>query len=96
LGAFTLIASTLGISGLGQDRAILAPARSRSQGPLSDQVADAPNPRGQCRSWVESRPNRLHSCGQPSIRCAKPYLDVFYPWPSRVSCGGKAFRRFDL
>src|SRR6267154_1637329 len=33
----------------GQDRPIFAPARSRSQGPLSDQVADAPNPRGQCR-----------------------------------------------
>jgi len=30
-----------------------APARSRSQGPLSDQVADAPNPRGQCRSRVD-------------------------------------------
>ena len=37
----------------GQDRPIFAPARSRSQGPLSDQVADAPNPRGQCRGWVE-------------------------------------------
>ena len=48
-----------------------------------------------CRVWVESRPNRLHSCGQAFDRCAKPYLDVFYPWPSRVSCGGKAFRRFD-
>jgi hypothetical protein len=45
--------------------------------------------------WVESRPNRLHSCGHAFDRCAKPYLDVFYPWPSRVSCGGKAFRRFD-
>jgi hypothetical protein len=41
-------------SGTGQDRPIFAPARSRSQGPLSDQVADAPNPRGQCRSWVDS------------------------------------------
>jgi hypothetical protein len=35
---------------LGQHRPIFAPARSRSQGPLSDQVADAPNPRGQCRT----------------------------------------------
>src|SRR4029077_15044512 len=41
------------MSEMGQDRPIFAPARSRSQGPLSDQVADAPNPRGQCRSWVE-------------------------------------------
>src|SRR5580704_38884 len=49
-----------------------------------------------CRVWVESRPNRLHSCGQAFDRCAKPYLDVFYPWPLRVSCGGKAFNRFDL
>jgi hypothetical protein len=38
----------------GQDRPIFAPARSRSQGPLSDQVADAPNPRGRWRSWVDS------------------------------------------
>ena len=28
---------------------------SRSKGPLSDQVADATKPRGQCRSWVEER-----------------------------------------
>src|SRR6185312_12820787 len=40
-------------SGWGQDRPTFAPVRSRSQGPLADQVADAPNPRGQCRSWVE-------------------------------------------
>jgi len=32
---------------------MLSQARSRSKGPLSDQVADAPYPRGQCRSWVE-------------------------------------------
>jgi hypothetical protein len=38
---------------MGQDRPIFAPACSRSQGPLSDQVADAPNPRGQCRNWVD-------------------------------------------
>ena len=38
---------------MGQDRPIFAPARSRSQGPLSDQVGDAPNPRGQCRSLVK-------------------------------------------
>ena len=42
------------MSEMGQDRPIFAPARSRSQGPLSDQVADAPNPRGQCRSWGPS------------------------------------------
>jgi hypothetical protein len=39
---------------MGQDRPIFAPALSRSQGPLSDQVADAPNQRGQWRSWVDS------------------------------------------
>jgi hypothetical protein len=37
------------------DGPILSQARSRSKGPLSDQVADAPNSRGQCRSWVASR-----------------------------------------
>jgi hypothetical protein len=37
-----------------KDGPILSQARSRSKGPLSDQVADAPNSRGQCRSWVES------------------------------------------
>ena len=37
----------------GQDGPIFTPARSRSQGPLSDQVTDDPNPRGQCRSWVD-------------------------------------------
>jgi hypothetical protein len=31
-----------------------------------------------------------------SIRCAKRYLDVFYPWPSWPPSGGNAFRRFDL
>jgi hypothetical protein len=39
--------------GLGQERPILSQARSRSKGPLSDQVADATKPRGQCRSWVD-------------------------------------------
>jgi hypothetical protein len=34
---------------------MLSQARSRSKGPLSDQVADAPYPRGQCRSWVDKR-----------------------------------------
>ena len=28
-------------------------ASSRSKGPLSDQIADATIPRGQCRNWVE-------------------------------------------
>jgi hypothetical protein len=28
---------------------------SRSKGPLSDQVADAPEACGQCRSWVDLR-----------------------------------------
>jgi hypothetical protein len=46
---------------LGQDRPIFAPARLRSQGPLSDQVADAPNPRGQCRSWVDRGPSPARS-----------------------------------
>src|ERR1700746_2113947 len=36
-----------------KDGPILSQARSRSKGPLSDQVADAPNPRVQCRSWVD-------------------------------------------
>jgi hypothetical protein len=36
-----------------KDGPILSQARSRSRGPLSDQVADAPNSHGQCRSWVE-------------------------------------------
>jgi hypothetical protein len=39
-----------------KDGSMLSQARSRSKGPLSDQVADAPYPRSQCRSWVESRP----------------------------------------
>jgi hypothetical protein len=39
-----------------KDGPILSQARSRSKRPLSDQVADATKPRGQCRSWVESRP----------------------------------------
>ena len=38
-----------------KDGPILSQARSRSKGPMSDQVADAPNSRGQCRSWVASR-----------------------------------------
>jgi hypothetical protein len=58
-------------------------------------VPDVGSPRAKGLVWVESQPNRLHSWGQASDRCAKSYLDVFYPWPSRVSCGGKAFRRFD-
>ena len=33
---------------------MLSQARSRSKGPLSDQVADAPNSSGQCRSGVDS------------------------------------------
>ena len=37
-----------------KDDALPSQARSRSKGPLSDQVADAPNSRGQCRSWVDS------------------------------------------
>jgi hypothetical protein len=37
-----------------KDGPLLWQARSRSKGPLSDQVADATKPRGQCRSWVES------------------------------------------
>src|SRR5215831_21286278 len=36
-----------------KDGPILSQARSRSKGPLSDQVADATKPRRQCRSWVE-------------------------------------------
>ena len=36
-----------------KDGPILSQARSRSKGPLSDQVADATKPRGQCRSWVD-------------------------------------------
>src|SRR3984893_1327216 len=50
---FTPPSRVLVTSAWGQDRPIFAPARSRSQGPLSDQVADAPNPRGQCRGWVD-------------------------------------------
>jgi hypothetical protein len=38
-----------------KDGPILSQARSRSKGPLSDQVADATKPRGQCRDWVDSR-----------------------------------------
>ena len=35
-----------------KDGPILSQTRSRSKGPLSDQVADATKPRRQCRSWV--------------------------------------------
>jgi hypothetical protein len=38
-----------------KDGPILSQARSRSKGPLSDQVADTPDACGQCRSWVASR-----------------------------------------
>jgi len=38
-----------------KDGPLLSRARSRSKGPLSDQVADAPDACGQCRSWVEER-----------------------------------------
>src|SRR5215469_339701 len=38
-----------------KDGPILSQARSRSKGPLSDQVADAPNSSGQCRSRVGER-----------------------------------------
>src|SRR6516164_3442763 len=53
-----------------KDGPILSQARSRSIGPLSDQVVDAPNPSGQCRSRVgTSRP--LGQCldrrGAPTI-----------------------------
>ena len=41
-----------------KDGPILSQARSRSKGPLSDQVADATKPRGQCRSWVASGRSR--------------------------------------
>jgi hypothetical protein len=40
--------------GVSTGRPIFAPAHSKSQGPLSDQVADVPNPRGQCRYWVDT------------------------------------------
>ena len=43
------------ITAPGQDGPILSQARSRSKGPLSDQVADAPNSSGQCRSRVDLR-----------------------------------------
>jgi hypothetical protein len=36
-----------------KDGPILSQTRSRSKGPLWDQVADATKPRGQCRSWVD-------------------------------------------
>ena len=36
-----------------KDGPILSQARSRSKGPLSDQVADATKPRDQCRGWVD-------------------------------------------
>src|SRR5215471_16400271 len=39
-----------------KDGPILSQARSRSKGPLSDQVADATKPRRQCRCWVERAP----------------------------------------
>ena len=35
-----------------KDGPLLSRARSRSKGPLLDQVADAPDTCGQCRSWV--------------------------------------------
>jgi hypothetical protein len=41
------------MSALVKDGPILSQARSKSKGPLSDQLADATNPRGQCRSWVD-------------------------------------------
>ena len=37
-----------------KDGPLLSRARSRSKGPLSDQVADAPDACGQWRSWVDS------------------------------------------
>ena len=44
-----------------KDGPILSQARSRSKGPLSDQVADATKPRGQCRSWIAS--GRIYNDG---------------------------------
>ena len=40
-----------------KDGPILSQARSRSKGPLSDQVADATKPRRQRRSWVDGGPS---------------------------------------
>jgi hypothetical protein len=56
-----------------KDGPILSQARSRSKGPLSDQVADATKPRGQCRSWVDSgyRPCASASIATPELGRAK-------------------------
>jgi hypothetical protein len=59
-------------SAMGQDRPIFAPARSRSQGPLSDQVADAPNPRGECRSWVDTG---YSPAAQRTVAVSTPTID---------------------
>src|SRR5712692_3516735 len=60
---------------LDRDRPVCAPA---PQGLKSEQVADAPNPRGQCPSWVDSggpsQSREWRQCGpNPAFRAAVAY-----------------------
>jgi hypothetical protein len=64
---------------------MLSQARSRSKGPLSDQVADAPYPRGQCRSWVEPC-GSIAVPGTAGIGASFPFPRVPAKVPSHPIC----------
>jgi hypothetical protein len=76
-------------------RRLLSQARSRSKGPLSDQVADATKPRGQCRSWVEP-PRSEAWAGRSGIGGSAPSDKLqarvgFPPDFSRRRCSRRTF-----
>ena len=72
---------------------ILSQARLSSKGPLSDQVLDAPNSHGQCRSWVE--PSRSGARpGRSGIGASRPLwripaiVSFLNPQPALSLVGG--------
>ena len=71
------------ITAPGQGRPILSQARSRSKGPLSDQVADPPNSSGQCRSRVDCcRPRLGHLGSANGASCPFPWVLANVPSPN--------------
>src|SRR5215471_17162189 len=80
-----------------KDGPILSQARSRSKGPLSDQVADATKPRGQCRSWVESRPQHRVPSDRFSPLGQRITLDPFSASvPAMCRCARKPSSGYSL